>query len=450
MKSARAKVLHPVLGQPLASYPVGCALALGAAPVVAVVGHQGEAVKAALTGCFPQAPLGFATQAEQKGTGHAVSMAEPALVGFSGDVLILYGDVPLLRRETLEALRRVHAESQGPLSLVGFRPADPTGYGRLVEHQGRLARIVEHRDATPEERELGLCNAGIYLADAGFLWEALRGLRSDNAQGELYLTDIAAAAANAGAAVGVVEATPEEVAGVNDRRELAQAARVLQGRINRAHMAAGVSLLDPGSAWIDAAVRLGEDCELGPNVQLRGATALGRGVVVGAGCVVTDSTLGDGTVLQPYSVLEGAALGARTTIGPFARLRPGTELADEVHLGNFVETKKARIGKGSKAGHLSYLGDATVGAGCNIGAGTITCNYDGVNKHRTALGDGVFIGSDTQLVAPVAVGDGAYVGAGTTVTADVPADALAISRAPQKNVPGWAKKKRALQGSAKS
>jgi bifunctional UDP-N-acetylglucosamine pyrophosphorylase / glucosamine-1-phosphate N-acetyltransferase len=249
--------------------------------------------------------------------------------------------------------------------------------------------------------------------------------------------------------VATFEASCEEVAGVNDRRELALASRVLQTRINDAHMLAGVTLLDPATAWIDESVEIEADVEIGPNVLLLGKTHIGREVAVGAGCVIADSSIGEGSVVKPYSVFEQASAGARNQIGPFSRLRPGTLLSEDVHLGNFVETKKARLGKGSKANHLSYLGDATIGANCNIGAGTITCNYDGVNKLPTTLGDGVFIGSDTQLVAPVSVGDGAYVGAGSTVTNDVPANALAISRAPQKNIEGWAEKRRAKNKSKK-
>lgn len=446
MKSEKAKVLHPALGKPLAYYPVQRAFELGADPVVAVVGHQASAVEQELRARFAGKPVAFAQQTQQLGTAHAVRAAEQALHGFSGDVLILYGDVPLLRREMLESLLEAHRQSPGPLTLVTFRPSSPKGYGRVVREAGKVMRIVEEKDCSPDQKAITECNAGIYVADASFLWEALRGVTNDNAQGEYYLTDIVSAAAKAGAQVATVEATPEEVAGVNDRRELAQASQVLQGRINTAHMLAGVTMLDPGSVWIDEGVEIGPDTEIGPNVMILGASKIGRGVTIGAGCVITDSQVGDGTNVKPYSVFEEARAGAKNQIGPFSRLRPGTETAEDVHLGNFVETKKARLGKGSKANHLAYLGDAEVGSGCNIGAGTITCNYDGVNKHKTELGDGVFIGSDTQLVAPVKVGKGAYVGAGTTVTDEVPADALAISRTAQKNIEGWAAKKRAKQG----
>ena len=449
MKSERAKVLHPALGKPLACYPLLRAFELGADPVVTVVGHQADIVERELTARFPGKPLAFAIQASQLGTAHAVRAAEEKLKGFSGDVLILYGDVPLLRRETLQALIDAHRASPGPLTLITFKPADPTGYGRLVREGGRVTKIVEHKDATNDQRAIEECNAGIYLAEASFLWESLAQVKNDNAQGEFYLTDIVAAAAKAGAQVATVEASPEEVAGVNDRKELAAAAKVLQARINTAHMIAGVSIADPHTAYIDEGVEIGADTEIGPNVMLLGNTKIGRGVSIGMGCVITDSFVGDGSALRPYTILEDAKTGARNQLGPFSRLRPGTELAEDVHLGNFVETKKTKLGKGSKANHLTYLVDATIGAGCNIGAGTITCNYDGVHKHPTTLGDGVFIGSDTQLVAPVSVGDGAYVGAGSTIVQDVPNDALALSRSAQVTKAGWAAKKRAAQKAKK-
>jgi bifunctional UDP-N-acetylglucosamine pyrophosphorylase/glucosamine-1-phosphate N-acetyltransferase len=450
MKSEKAKVLHPVLGKPLAYYPLQRAFDLGASPVVAVVGHQAEMVEKELAARFPGKALTFARQTQQLGTAHAVRSAEANLQGFSGDVLILYGDVPLLRREMLETLLAAHRGSPGPLTLVTFRPESPKGYGRVVREAGQVKRIVEDKDCSSEQKTITECNAGIYVADSAFLWEALRGIKADNAQGEYYLTDLVAAASSAGASVATVEATVEEVAGVNDRRELSLATQVMQARINTAHQLAGVTLLDPRTVYIDESVEIGNDTEIGPGVMLLGNTKIGAGCSIGAGCVLTDSVVGEGSTVKPYSVFEEAHAGARNQIGPFSRLRPGTELSEDVHLGNFVETKKARLGKGSKANHLSYLGDAVIGAGCNIGAGTITCNYDGVNKHTTTLGDRVFIGSDTQLVAPVSVGDGAYVGAGATVTSDVPANALAVSRTPQKNVEGWAEKKRAKQAAARA
>ncbi|HZI14049.1 MAG TPA: bifunctional UDP-N-acetylglucosamine diphosphorylase/glucosamine-1-phosphate N-acetyltransferase GlmU [Myxococcus sp.] len=444
MKSEKAKVLHPILGKPLCAYPVKRALELGASLVVPVVGHQAEAVEAAVRAHFPQAPLRFALQREQRGTADAVRSAEESLKGYSGRVLILYGDVPLLRRETLEALLSAHDKAGGPLAMVSTTLEDPTGYGRVIREGGKVSRIVEHKDCTPEQRQVRECNAGIYSVDADFLWKALAQIKPQNAQGEYYLTDLVEMAAKLGP-VGSVDADATETAGVNDKVELAARARVLQQRINEAHMRAGVSIQDPATAYIEEGVTLGQDTEVGPMVTLAAGTVVGRNVTIGQGCVLSGSTVADGTVLKPYSVLEEAKVGVRNVIGPFARLRPGTELAEDVHLGNFVETKKAQIGKGSKANHLTYLGDAKIGAGCNVGAGTITCNYDGVNKHVTELGDGVFIGSDTQLVAPVKVGDGAYVGAGTTVTKNVPPGSLAVSRTPQVTKEGWVAQKKARQ-----
>ena len=445
MKSEKAKVLHPILGKPLCAYPLKRALELGASPLVPVVGHQAADVEKAIRAQFSQATLRFALQKEQRGTADAVRSAEEALKDFSGRVLILYGDVPLLRRETLEALVTAHEANKGPLSLVATVLEDPTGYGRVIREGGRVSRIVEHKDCTAEQRKVRECNAGIYLVESSFLWKALAEIRPQNAQGEYYLTDLVEMAAKLGP-VASVEADATDTAGVNDRVELAARAQVMQQRINERHMRAGVSLMDPGSTFIEDDVAIGPDTEVGPMVTLAAGTVVGRDVTIGQGSVLTASRVANGTVIKPYSVFEESQVGERCIIGPFSRLRPGTELAEDVHLGNFVETKKAKLGKGTKASHLSYLGDAKIGAGVNIGAGTITCNYDGVNKHVTELGDGVFIGSDTQLVAPVSVGDGAYVGAGTTVTKNVPPGSLAVSRVPQVNKEGWVARKKARQG----
>jgi bifunctional UDP-N-acetylglucosamine pyrophosphorylase / glucosamine-1-phosphate N-acetyltransferase len=449
MKSERAKVLHSLLGRPLCAYPVARALELGAAQVVPVVGHQADAVRQALTGLFPGAPLTFAVQAEQRGTADAVRCAEGALEGHTGQVLILYGDVPMVTTELLASLLEAQRRSGGPLALVSTLLDNPTGYGRVVRHHGEVAAIVEERDCSPALRTLRECNAGIYAVESGFLWEALRGISDQNAQGEFYLTDLVKLAAlRAPGKVAVVQADPVETAGVNDRVELAGQAKRMRARINARWMREGVSMEDPDTTYIEEGVSLGADTELGPGVALRAGTVVGRGVRIGAGSQLFASRVAEGAQLRPYSVLEEAVVGPACHIGPFARLRPGTVLAEGVHLGNFVETKKARIGRGSKANHLSYLGDAEVGEGVNVGAGTITCNYDGVNKHPTVLEDGVFIGSDTQLVAPVKVGRGAYVAAGTTVTKDVPPDSLAISRAPQENKEGWVARKRARKKQA--
>jgi bifunctional UDP-N-acetylglucosamine pyrophosphorylase / glucosamine-1-phosphate N-acetyltransferase len=446
MNSTRAKVLHPLLGKPLAWYPISRAFELGASNVVAVVGHQSDEVMQVFSQAFASQPLSFALQAEQNGTGHAVLCAMPALKEFRGAVLILSGDVPLITHETLTHLLDVYRASPGPLALLSFRPADPTGYGRLDRENGKVQRIVEHKDATEAERKIGEVNAGIYLADAEFLFGAVQKLSPKNAQGELYLTDIVAQAGD----VAVVEASADEIAGVNDRAQLAALAKVLQARINLGHLKAGVSMVSPESAFIEEGVVIGADTVLGPQVSLSDGTRLGKNVRVGQGCVISRSTVGDGVELKPYSVLEEADVGAKSIIGPFSRLRPGTELSEGVHLGNFVETKKAKIGKGSKANHLAYLGDTIIGEGTNIGAGVITCNYDGVNKHLTTIGDRVFVGTDSQLVAPVTLGNDVFVGAGTTVTDDVPAGALTISREPQVIKEGWTeRRKKVLDGMKK-
>ncbi len=440
MKSRKAKVLHELLGHPLGSYPIRRALEVGASPVVAVVGHQAEDVEASFRTDLAGAPLTFALQAEQLGTAHAVLCARAALKKFSGDILILYGDTPLLTTETLKALVKAKRAAKGPASMVTFVPDDPTGYGRMVrDEKGRLARIVEHKDCTPEERQIREVNAGMYLVDSAFLWKSLGRVGTKNAQREFYLTDLVELAAKEGTPVAAVIAPAEEVGGVNDRVELSRACTALRRRIAERHMRAGVAIEDPATTWIDESVRIGQDTRVGPGCVLSGPTVIGEDVVLGVGCVVHASVVGNGAQIKPYCSLDEARVGKEALIGPYARLRPGTDLAEKVHVGNFVETKKAKIGKGSKANHLTYLGDCEIGAGVNVGAGTITCNYDGVNKHKTVLGDGVFVGSDSQFVAPITVGRGAYIAAGSTITEDVPADALAIARGRQVNKAGWAK-----------
>ncbi len=440
MKSSTAKVLHRVAGRPMIEYPVALARALGAQRVVCVLGHQADAVRAAVEARFGARAVAVAIQKEQRGTGHAVACARDALRGFDGPVLILYGDVPLLTEETLRRL--LDAGRRRTLALVTARLAEPRGYGRIVrDARGRLARIVEERDCGDEERAIDEINAGIYLVQSRFLFAALGRLRGDNAQGELYLTDVAAMAARAGE-VATVEADADEIAGVNDRVELARADRAMRRRINEALMRAGVTLHDPETCLVEPGVTVAADCEIGPSVALRGATAIAPGAHIEAGCVLTDCTVGAGAHLKPYTVAAESEIAAGATLGPFAHLRPGSVIGEGAKIGNFVETKKARLGAGAKASHLSYLGDADIGDGVNVGCGTITCNYDGYNKYRTVIEAGAFIGSDTQLVAPVTVGKNAVVAAGTTVVEDVPAGALAISRAKQVAVPGYFERKR--------
>ena len=443
MKSDRAKVLHEAGGRPIAFYPIRAALALDASPVVVVVGHQAESVKAELCRLFPGAPIEFAAQNEQLGTGHAVLCAEPALKGFRGSVLILAADIPLITPGTLQAL--IGAKEGADVALLACKTQDAKGYGRIVRRpDGTVARIVEEKDATADEQRIDEVNASIYLADAKFLFKALRGIGRGNAQGEYYLTDIAAQ----GRAVAVA-AEEVEVSGVNDRGQLAWAAAQLRERRNAQLMKQGVTIEDPAVTYVDEGVEIGADTILEPAVSLRGKTRIGRGVRIGQGCVVIDSEIADGVQILPYCHIAGGKVAAGAVVGPFARMRPGAQVGEQAHVGNFVELKKTVLGKGSKANHLSYLGDAVIGEGCNIGAGTITCNYDGVNKHQTIIEDGAFIGSDTQFVAPVKVGKGAYVGCGSTVREDVPAGSLAVSAGKQRNIEGWVEKKAPKKASKK-
>ncbi len=451
MKSDRAKVLHQVCGRPLAWFPIRAAFALDCAPVVAVVGHQAELVEKELSQLFPGAPLAYALQKEQLGTGHAVLSAQAALkkAGFSdrGSVLLLCGDTPLVTAETLQRLVRAKQDSGAPLAFIATRPADPKGYGRIVRNEkGFPERIVEEKDASAAEKKIGEVNAGIYLADAPFLFKALGQANRNNVQREYYLTDIvsaAAAAAREGRAPWppTIEASEEEVSGVNDRAQLAWSAARLRERRLSALMREGVSVVDPAVTYVDEGVEIGPDSVLEPLVSLRGKTRLGQGVEVGQGCVLIDVEVEDGARILPYCHLHGARLGKGAIVGPFARLRPGAQVSEQAHVGNFVELKKTVLGKGSKANHLTYLGDAVIGEGVNVGAGTITCNYDGKKKHVTVIEDGAFIGSDTQFVAPVTVHKGAYVGTGTTVREDVPAGSLAVSAGKQRNIEGWVEKK---------
>jgi bifunctional UDP-N-acetylglucosamine pyrophosphorylase/glucosamine-1-phosphate N-acetyltransferase len=449
MKSATAKVLHQLSGKPLAWFAVRAALDAGAAPVVVVVGHQAAEVEASLRAAWPGAPLRFALQAEQKGTAHAVLAAKPALRGVRGPVAILSGDVPLLSAATLRRVVAARGRSRAPLALATMALAEPRGYGRVLrDGRGRPVRIVEEKDASDAERGIQEVNAGLYCADAAFLWRALARVGSKNAQGEFYLTELVALAARRAPAVAI-EVEPLEASGVNDREELARAGQVLQRRRASQLMKAGVTLETPDRFLCDEGVEVGADTLIEPDVRLRGATRIGPGCRIGQGSVLADAVLAAGVTVLPYTVITGpATVGAGAILGPFSRLRPGAELAEGVHIGNFVEVKKSRLGKGSKANHLAYLGDAVIGAGVNVGAGTITCNYDGEKKHETRIGDGAFIGSDSILVAPVEIGAGAYVAAGSTITQAVPPGALALGRAQQVNKEGWVARQKAKKAAA--
>jgi len=445
MRSRRAKVLHEVCGRPMVYYPVRRALEAGANPVVVVVGHQGGEVRDSLRRLLPGAPLRFARQREQRGTAHAVRAARPALRGFAGSVLILSGDVPLITAHTLEAVMQARAGSAA-LAFATMTLENPEGYGRVVHAPGRgPALVVEEKDATPEERSIKEVNAGLYCADAAFLWSTLGKVRASNAQGEFYLTDLVALAAEGpGAVAAKVSAT--EAMGVNDQEELSLAARALTRRLATSLMESGVTIEDPERFDCDEGVEVGPDTVLEPSVRLKGATRIGGGCRIGQGSILVDTSVADGATLLPYTYVDRSRIGPRCTLGPFARLRPETVLAEEVRIGNFVELKKTRVGKGSKANHLTYLGDATIGAGVNVGCGTITCNYDGEKKNPTFIGDGVFVGSDAILVAPIKLGKGSYVAAGSTLTENVPPGALALGRARQVVKRGWARSRRQAKG----
>jgi bifunctional UDP-N-acetylglucosamine pyrophosphorylase / glucosamine-1-phosphate N-acetyltransferase len=441
MKSDLAKVLHRIAGRPMVHWVVTAARTAGAGRVLAIVGHQADAVKAALDASFGVDAVEIVLQAEPRGTGHAVQCALPALADEPDDrvVVILTGDAPLIASERIAELVTACEAAPAGMALLSTVPPRPMPYGRLVRTAtGSLERIVEHADATPAQRQLPDTNAGCYAIRLGHLRRDLATLRADNAKGELYLTDLVARAASRGGATAI-DAPFGEVAGINDRVDLAAVEAAARRRINEAWMRAGVTMIDPATTYIDAEVGpIGKDVWLGPNVALRGKTSLADGVRIDAGSVLTDVQVAEAARLKPHSVLTDTVLGARTEIGPFTHCRPGSRIDEDAKLGNFVETKKTHLMAGAKANHLAYLGDASVGAKANIGAGTITCNYDGVNKYQTTIEAGAFIGSDSQLVAPVTVGRDAYVAAGTTVTKDVPRGALALTRVKQVNVEGWA------------
>ena len=445
MKSTLPKVLHPVCGQPMLHYPVSVIKEVSApdSKVVVVVGYGRHEVETA----FADKGLTFAFQSEQLGTGHAVMQAVESLKGFDGDVLILSGDVPLITADTVRALVKFHrsgGKDAPVLTLVTAMLADPSGYGRVVRGEaGAVERVVEDKDCDACQRAIVEINAGIYLVKAAFLFENLKRLGNANAQAEYYLPDLIEIARRAGHVVkALTHHDSQEVMGINNRVELAKAGSIMRGRINAALMLSGVTIIDPDRTYIDAGVSVGSDTVIYPGAHIIGKTVIGSGCVIEEGSRIVDSTLGDGTKVRSYSIIESTKVGKDGVIGPFARLRPGSDIADEVRIGNFVEVKNAIIGRGTKANHLSYLGDAVIGSGVNIGAGTITCNYDGEKKHQTVIEDRAFIGSDTQLVAPVKVGRGAYVGSGTTVTKDVPPDALVVTRVKERVVEGWALKRK--------
>ena len=446
MRSERPKVLFPVAGRPLLAWVIDAARAAGCQRILVVVGHGAEEVKAAFAG---QDDLEFVLQAEQRGTGHAVLQAAPHVSG-EATVLVLSGDVPLVRAETLEALARLAegaAEGAAWGALVAAELEQPGGLGRLLMNGGKLERIVEKADATPEQLAIRLTNTGIYALPAPGLFEILGRLSPKNAQGELYLTDVAGLAIQDGHALAVhCLADPLEGLGINDRVELARVHRLLLDRHLETLMRSGVTVLEPSRTSIEPSVRVGRDTVIHPDVSLFGHTSIGEGCVVHQGTWVRDSQVADRVILEPYTILDQAEVARDCTVGPFARLRPASVLLEGARVGNFVELKKTRLGAGAKASHLTYLGDATVGDDANIGAGVVTCNYDGVRKNETTIGAGAFVGSDTMLVAPVTIGDGATTAAGSTITQNVPAGALAVARERQRNIEGWADRKNKKRG----
>ncbi len=438
MRSALPKVLHPIAGRPMLEHVLDTVRLLNPAGIHVVVGHQAEEVKEGIRS-GPGASggeLSWVVQEERKGTAHAVGQTLP-LLDDAAVVLVTYGDVPLVSEQTLQECARL--ASTGGVAIITAEFDDPAELGRILRNEcGGIQAIVEYADADPDQRQIREINSGILAANGALLKSLLAHIEPHNAQGEYYLTDLVGLAVRNNESVcGLVCRDPEEVIGVNDRAQLAQVERILQRRIAARLMAEGVTIADPERLDIRGDVVAGEDCFIDVNVVLGGNVRLGRGVRIGPGSVIVDAELGDGVVVHPHTVVEGLKAASGCELGPFARIRPGTELGESVKIGNFVETKKAKIGSGTKASHLTYLGDATLGEGCNVGAGTVTCNYDGVDKHQTTIGDRVFVGTNSTLVAPLEIGTDSYVAAGSTITARVDDKNLAVGRARQRNISGW-------------
>ena len=439
MKSAVPKVLHGAAGRSLIEYALLVAASLSPASIVIVVGYQADQLKDALSN---RPGLSFAVQEPQLGTGHALLQAEPLLRNARGTLVLLSGDVPLLSAKTLTALVHLHESRQAAATVLTAVVPAPDGYGRIVRHGNQIVAIVEHKDASPAERAIREINSGVYAFDIAPLFSALRDIGSSNAQGEHYLPDLVKIYRARGLTVETLRLDdPREILGVNSRKELADVASILRAAKNDALMAAGVTIVDPSTAYIGPDVTIGADTVIEPGVHLEGTTRIGVGCQINAGVRIVNSVVDDGAVIKNFCVILDSHISSGAQIGPFAHLRPQSDVGEDARVGNFVELKKTRLGRGSKANHLSYLGDATIGDKVNIGAGTITCNYDGTAKHATVIEDGAFIGSDSQLIAPVRVGKGAYIAAGSSITQDVPADALAIARGKQINKAGWAIKR---------
>jgi bifunctional UDP-N-acetylglucosamine pyrophosphorylase/glucosamine-1-phosphate N-acetyltransferase len=439
MKSDLVKVLHPLLGLPMLSYPIDLSLdGIKAEKTIVVVGYQADQIKER----FKNHQIQFSLQKEQLGTGHATLQAIPFLKTFTGTVLILCGDVPLVKAETLRSFIDTFVENDSTLSVLTTVVQDPFGYGRIIRSpEGWLEKIVEEKDASKEERLIREINTGIYCVKASFLIEGLRKIGKDNAQAEYYLTDLVGIARGSGLRCSAhIVADPVEVMGINTRVDLAVANEVLKQEKLKELMLSGVTVLDPKNTYVEKMVEVGRETTLYPNCYLHGMTKIGEHCIIEPNSKITDSQIGDEVTIRPNSVITESKIEEGAIIGPFAHLRPLSEIRTKAKIGNFVEVKKSIIGRGSKANHLTYIGDTTVGEEVNIGAGTITCNYDGFEKHQTIIGDRVFVGSNVELVAPVKVGNGSTIGAGSTITKDVPGGALAISRPRQKNIKGWSKR----------
>ncbi|QGM81090.1 bifunctional UDP-N-acetylglucosamine diphosphorylase/glucosamine-1-phosphate N-acetyltransferase GlmU [Otariodibacter oris] len=431
MYSDFPKVLHSIAGKPMVKHVIDTAKQLSVDQIHLIYGHGGELLQQRLA----DEPVNWVLQAEQLGTGHAMQQAAPFFAD-DENILMLYGDTPLITQVTLEKL--IAAKPENGIGLLTVVLDNPTGYGRIIRENGSVVAIVEQKDANPEQLKIQEINTGVMVANGASFKKWLAQLDNNNAQGEYYITDVIAMANKDGFTVQAVQATDlMEVEGANNHLQLANLERYYQKRETEKLLLAGVTIIDPNRFDIRGTVSHGKDVEIDINVILEGSVKLGNGVKIGAGSVLKNCEIGDGVEIKPYSVIEDAIIGKQAKIGPFSRLRPGTTLADETHIGNFVEIKNAEIAKGSKVNHLTYVGDAKIGSNTNIGAGVITCNYDGANKFKTIIGDNVFVGSDTQLVAPVTVANGVTIGAGTTVTRDIAEDELVISRVPQRHIQGW-------------
>ncbi|RZN59728.1 bifunctional UDP-N-acetylglucosamine diphosphorylase/glucosamine-1-phosphate N-acetyltransferase GlmU [Avibacterium paragallinarum] len=436
MYSDLPKVLHNIAGKPMVKHVIDTAKQLNADNIHLIYGHGAELLQQRLA----EEPVNWVLQAEQLGTGHAMQQAAPFFAD-DENIVMLYGDAPLITAETLQKL--IAAKPENGIALLTAHLDDPTGYGRIISQDGNVVAIVEQKDATPEQLAIQEVNTGVMVSSGASFKKWLAKLDNNNAQGEYYMTDVLKFANQDGCQVAAVPASDiMEVEGTNNRLQLAELERYYQRKQAEKLLLAGVSLRDPNRFDLRGEILHGKDVEIDVNVIIEGNVKLGDRVKIGAGCIIKDCVIGDDVEIKPYSVFEDAVIGEEAKIGPFARLRPGTELAAQTHIGNFVEVKKSHIGKGSKVNHLSYVGDSEIGSNCNIGAGVITCNYDGANKFKTIIGDDVFVGSDSQLVAPVKIANGATIAAGTTVTKNIAQDELVISRVPQRHIQGWQRPKK--------